>query len=451
VTVGSVLAMAAHLEGKCTSVIDMTGLAQKNGAVWSHLRISNSPASATGFTSPSAAREVARSAGEGLIGARVGLAEADLLLGCDLVTSAEKDSIFTLDRERSRAVINSWLQPTAHFQLDPSLTLDREAELRPLRAGVAPERLHALDATSLARDLLGNTIGANFLLVGFALQAGGLPLSRAAIERAIELNGQAVEFNKRALALGRLAAHDPESLARLHEAASPSSTARSPAAQTLEELTQRRVECLTDYQDQAYANRYAALVERVRDTERERTRGLHGLAEAVARNYFKLLAYKDEYEVGRLHSSPEFLQRLEQAFEGERQLRFHLAPPLLSRPDPRTGQVRKREFGPWVLHLFRALARLKRLRGTAFDPFGWLPDRKLERQLIADYERLVDELLVRLAPDNHAVAIELAALPEQVRGFGHVKRRQLDAARRREAELLDRLRAEVAAVPAVAA
>ena len=164
-----------------------------------------------------------------------------------------------------------------------------------------------------------------------------------------------------------------------------------------------------------------------------------------------MLAYKDEYEVGRLHSSPAFLQRLEQAFEGERQLRFHLAPPLLSRPDPRTGQVRKREFGPWVLHLFRALARLKRLRGTAFDPFGWLPDRKLERQLIADYERLVDELLARLRPDNHAVAIELAALPEQVRGFGHVKRRQLEAARTREAELLGRLRAEVAAVPAVAA
>ncbi|HET7204354.1 MAG TPA: DUF6537 domain-containing protein, partial [Steroidobacteraceae bacterium] len=388
-------------------------------------------------------------AGEGLIGARVGLAEADLLLGCDLVTAAEKDSIFTLDPGRSRAVVNSWLQPTAQFQLDPSLALDREAELRPIRAGVAPEHLHALDATSLARDLLGNTLGANFLLVGYALQAGGLPLSLAAIERAIELNGQAVEFNKRALALGRLAAHDWAALEALHESTAPALTPRVPAAQTLEAITQRRVEFLTEYQDRAYASRYYRLVQRVRDAEREQARGLDGLADAVARNYFKLLAYKDEYEVGRLHSSPAFREQLERTFEGDWQPRFHLAPPLLSRPDPRTGHVRKREFGPWVLHLFRVLARLKRLRGTAFDPFGWLPDRKLERRLIADYERLVDEILARLGPDNHAVAVELAALPDQVRGFGHVKLRQLEAARKREAELLVRLRAEI--VPAAVA
>ena len=409
VTVGSVLAMAAHMEGKRASVIDMTGLAQKNGAVWSHLRIS---------TSPATAGEVARSAGEGLIGARVGLAEADLLLGCDLVTAAEKDSVFTLDPGRSRAVVNSWLQPTAQFQLDPSLALDREAELRPIRTGVATERLHALDATSLARDLLGNTIGANFLLVGYALQAGGLPLSLAAIERAIELNGQAVEFNKRALALGRLAAHDWAAVEKLRDAAAPPLTPRIPAAQTLEAVTQRRVDYLTEYQDRAYADRYHRMVHRVRDAERDRARGLAGLADAVARNYFKLLAYKDEYEVGRLHSSPAFLAELERTFEGDRHLRFHLAPPLLSRPDPRTGQVRKREFGPWVLHLFRVLARLKHLRGTAFDPFGWLPDRKLERRLIADYERLVDELLARLGPETHAIAVELAAWPDQVRGFG---------------------------------
>ena len=340
-------------------------------------------------------------------------------------------------------VVNSWLQPTAQFQLDPNQRLDLDAELRPVRSGVATDRLHTLDATTLALKLLGNTLGANFLLVGYALQAGGLPLSLAAIERAIELNGQAVDFNKRALALGRLASHDPAAIERLLEAGAATDTPRIPLARSLDAITRRRFEYLAEYQDRDYADRYRRLVDRVRDVERERVHGFGGLAEAVARNYFKLLAYKDEYEVGRLHSSPAFLAELERTFEGDYELRFHLAPPLLSRLDPRTGQVRKREFGPWVLHLFRLLARLKRLRGTAFDPFGWLPDRKLERQLVVDYERLVDEVLARVGPANHAVAVELAALPEQVRGYGHVKLRQLEAVRTREAELLARLRADV--------
>jgi indolepyruvate ferredoxin oxidoreductase len=412
--------MAAHLEGRRASVIDMTGLAQKNGAVWSHLRIADAAASP--------------------LTARVGLAEADLLLGCDLVTAAEKDSVFTLDRSRTRAVVNSWLQPTAQFQLDPNLRLDLEAELRPIRAGVAAERMHSLDATTLAQTLLGNTIGANFLLVGYALQAGGLPLSLAAVERAIEMNGQAVDFNKRALALGRLAAHDAAAIERLIEAAAPASLPRIPAAQTLDAVLHRRAEFLVDYQDQAYAERYTRLVQSVRDTERARAHGLGGLAEAVARSYFKLLAYKDEYEVARLHTSAEFLQHVERTFEGGYKLRFHLAPPLLSRPDPRTGEVRKREFGPWVLHVFRQLARLKSLRGTALDPFGRLADRRLERRLISEYEVLVTEILARLNSGNHAVAVELAALPEQVKGFGHVKLKHLEAVRQRETELLAQLR-----------
>ncbi|HEX9208429.1 MAG TPA: indolepyruvate ferredoxin oxidoreductase family protein, partial [Steroidobacteraceae bacterium] len=297
VTVGSVLAMAAHLEGKRAAIIDMTGLAQKNGAVWSHLRIG--------------------AAETQVVGSRVGLAEADLLLGCDLVTAAEKDSVFTLDTTRSRAVINSWLQPTAQFQLDPHARLDLDAELRPIRAGVAAERLHTLDATSLALTLLGNTIGANFLLVGYALQAGGLPLSLAAIERALELNGQAVDFNKGALALGRLAAHDPAVIDRLLDAATPATTPRIPPAQTLDAVVRRRTDYLVEYQDRAYAERYTRLVETVREAERARAPGCTGLADAVARNYFKLLAYKDEYEVARLHSSPAFLEQIRATFDGD--------------------------------------------------------------------------------------------------------------------------------------
>jgi indolepyruvate ferredoxin oxidoreductase len=437
VTVGSVLAMAAHLEGKRASVIDMTGLAQKNGAVWSHLRIG---------TSPDASGEVARSAGEaslhGLIESRVGLAEADLLLGCDLVTAAEKDSVFTLERHRTRAVVNTWLQPTADFQSKPDLRLDLDAELAPLRAALEPARLHTVDATTLARDLLGNTLGANFLLVGYALQVGGLPVSRAAIERAIELNGQAVEFNKRALALGRLCAVDFAAVERmLASRAGATAAARRPGVATLDEFVARRIDDLVDYQDRAYADRYGRLINDVRCVESQRVPGSSRLADAVAKTYFKLLAYKDEYEVARLYTAREFRDELERTFEGKYTLRFHLAPPLLTRPDPRTGEVRKRAYGPWVLPMFRLLARFKFLRGTAFDPFGHLSDRRLERRAIADYEELIGDVLARLDADNHSAAVELASLPLQVRGYGHVKRRQHEAARKREAELLQAFRA----------
>ena len=446
VTIGAVLAMAAHMEGRRATVIDMTGLAQKNGAVWSHLRIHAARApSAAGAAAdgPSVTNEVH--------GSRLGLAEADLLLGCDLVTAAEKDSIFTLEHGRTRAVLNSRLQPTAQFQLDPNLRLDLEAELRPLRAVVAPDRLHALDATSLALALLGNTLGANFVLVGYALQSGGLPLSVAAVERAIELNGQAVDSNRRALALGRLAAHDRAAVERLLASArGAADAAPAPAASSLDAIVRRRSEQLTGYQDRAYAQRYLRLVERVREAEQQRARGLGGLAEAVARNYFRLLARKDEYEVARLHASAAFREQIERTFEGDYELRFHLAPPLLSRPDPRTGQLRKREYGPWMLHVFRVLARLKRLRGTALDPFGRLPERRLERQLIGEYERTIEEICAQLDAANHATAVELASWPDAVRGFGHVKERSLAAARQRAAELLARLR-ERAPVAAVAA
>jgi indolepyruvate ferredoxin oxidoreductase len=418
VTVGSVLAIAAHLEGKRASVIDMTGLAQKNGAVWSHLRIGAS--------------------GELLPGGRVGLAEADLLLGCDLVTAAERDSVLTLDPGRTLAVINSYVQPTAAFQLNPDLRIDVEAELRPIRAGIANARLHSIDATSVALKLLGNTIGANFFLVGYALQAGGLPLTLESIERAIEMNGQAVEFNKRALALGRLAAHDAAAVER--ELARLAPVPLIPTAQTLDAVVERRAAFLVEYQDAAYASRYRSLVEKVREAERRRCNGLAGLADTVARYYFKLLAYKDEYEVARLYSNGEFLKKVEATFEGDYRLRFHLAPPLLSRIDPSTGRPHKRRFGPWMMGAFRVLARLKRLRGTPLDVFGYGAERRLDRELIGEYESRLAEILERLHAGTHAVAVEIASLPEHIRGFGPVKAEHLKQVRAREQELLARLR-----------
>jgi indolepyruvate ferredoxin oxidoreductase len=422
VTVGSVLAMAAHLEGKQASVIDMTGLAQKNGAVWSHLRIG--------------------AGGDGVPGARIGLAEADLLLGCDLVTAAEKDSVLTLDATRSRVVINSYVQPTAAFQLHPDLRIDTAAELRPIHASVAEGRVHSIDATTVALRLLGNTIGANFFLVGYALQMGGLPLALESVEGAIELNGQAVEFNRRALALGRLAAHDPEAIGR--ELAKLAPVPVIPPAQTPDAIVERRAAFLTDYQDAAYAARYRSLVEKVRDVERNRCNGLSGLADAVARYYFKLLAYKDEYEVARLYASDEFRRQVEATFEGDYTLRFNLAPPLLSRVDPTTGRPQKREYDAWMMGGFRLLAKLKGLRGTALDVFGYGEDRKLERRLITEYEARIAEILERLDPATHAAAVELASLPEHIRGFGPVKVEHLKRIQPREQELLAQLRGETA-------
>ena len=422
VTVGSVLAMAAHLEAKQASVIDMTGLAQKNGAVWSHLRIG--------------------AGSDGVPGARVGLGEADLLLGCDLVTAAEKDSVLTLDPARSRVVVNSYVQPTAAFQLNPDLRIDTEAELRPIRASVPDERVHSIDATTVALRLLGNTIGANFFLVGYALQMGGLPLTLESIERAIELNGQAIEFNQRALALGRLAANDPAAIDR--ELAKLAPVPVIPPAQTLDAVVERRAAFLADYQDAAYAARYRSLVEKVGDAERNRCHGLGGLAEAVARYYFKLLAYKDEYEVARLYTADEFRRQLEATFEGDYTLRFNLAPPLLSRVDPATGRPQKREYGAWMMTAFRWLARMKGLRGTPFDVFGYGEDRRLERRLIAEYEERIAEILERLDPVTHAAAVELASLPEHIRGFGPVKAEHLKKIQPREQALLAQLRGDAA-------
>jgi len=350
--------------------------------------------------------------------------------------------VLTLDPMRSRAVINSYVQPTAAFQLNPDLRIDIAAELRPIHASVAEERVHSIDATTVALRLLGNTIGANFFLVGYALQKGGLPLTLESIERAIELNGQAVEFNKRALALGRLAAHDPAAIERALAKLAPVPVI--PPAQTLDAIVERRAAFLTGYQDGAYAARYRSLVGKVRDAERLRCNGLGGLAEAVARYYFKLLAYKDEYEVARLYTSDEFRRQVEATFEGDYTLRFNLAPPLLSRVDPATGRPQKREYGAWMMGAFRLLAKLKGLRGTAFDVFGYGEDRKLERRLITEYEARIAGILERLDPVTHATAVELASLPEHIRGFGPVKTEHLKKIQPREQELLAQLRGDAA-------
>ena len=453
ITIGALLGMAAHLESKGCSVLDQTGLAQKGGAVVSHVRIAARPGDVTTT--------------------RIANGAADLVLGCDMVVTAGADTRATMRAGKTAVVVNSHETMTGDFTRDADLLFPAESLMRGIERAAGVRQVERVDATRLATALTGDAIATNLFMLGHAWQKGHIPLSRAAIERAIEINGVAVEMNLAAFDWGRRAAADRDAVERRAapgaaagvEVAPPieggPSPARSPGAapgievapprerETLESLIERRAAFLTDYQDAAYADRYRAFVERVRAAERSRAKGMRGLAEAVARGYFKLLAYKDEYEVARLHCAPEFRRRLETTFEGGWSLEFHLAPPLFARRDPATGEPRKARYGPWMMRVFGVLARLKGLRGTMLDPFGYTRERRRERALIDRYERAVASLLDGLDHANHALAVEIATLPERIRGFGHVKAKGIEEAQRREAELLDRFRA--AADPSAAA
>jgi indolepyruvate ferredoxin oxidoreductase len=421
VTVGQLIGTAAHLEGRSVSVLDMAGLAQKGGAVYSHVRLA--------------------AGADDLFATRIATGEADLLLGCDLIVSAGHEALSKIRPGRTRAVINTAESPTAEFVRNPDWQC-RGADLEQLiRQAIGTEAECALvDAQALATALMGDAIFTNPFMLGFAWQRGWLPVRLESLMRAIELNGAQVPANQRALAWGRAAAHDAAAVRRAAFPAQVIELRR--AASSVAELAARRVEFLTAYQDAAYARRYAELVERVRRVESDRLNGATQLTEAVARYYFKLMAYKDEYEVARLHADPGFHQAVAAQFEGPYRLNYHLAPPLLARRDPHTGIARKRRFGSWMGPVFSALARLRFLRGTPFDPFGYTGERRTERALIAQYEALVDELLARLDASNHAVAVELAWLPEHIRGFGHVKEASVRAAREQREQLLAKLRGQ---------
>ncbi len=421
VTIGQLLGMAAHLEGKGLSVLDMAGLAQKGGAVFSHVQIAPKP--------------------EDLYATRIAMGEADLLLGCDLIVSTSNEALAKIHAGRTRAVVNSSESPTADFVRNPDWQFAGGTMTQQLRDAVGNDANCAfVDANALTTALMGDAIYTNPFVLGCAWQKGWVPLRYETLLRAIELNGVAIDANKRAFEWGRAAAHD---LDAVKKAAFPAQVIelKRPAS-TLAEIVARRAEFLTGYQNAAYAHRYADLVERVRKVESDRLNGATKLAEAVARNYFKLLAYKDEYEVARLHANPAFRAKIAAQFDGDYKLNFHLAPPLLAKPDPATGQVRKTRFGPWMMTAFTLLARLKFLRGTAFDFFGRTAERRAERALIGEYEQLIDELLGKLAADNHAVAIQLAGVPEEIRGFGHVKDASLKAARAKWAGLLAQFRGQ---------
>ncbi|MBV5294750.1 MAG: indolepyruvate ferredoxin oxidoreductase family protein [Curvibacter lanceolatus] len=409
ITIGQLLGVAAHLEGKGIVTQDAAGLAQKGGATWSHVLIGERQ--------------------DDIRTTRVGMAAADLILGCDPLVAAGKETLMRMREGRTHVALNSHSTPTAAFVRNTDWQNPAEACAAQIARAVG-EGLGAFDAETLATRMMGDSLYVNPMILGYAWQRGWIPLGLASLTRAIELNAVAVEANKTAFHWGRLAAHDP---ALVRQVLAPSQVVQFKPRETVESLVARRVEFLTAYQNAAYAERYRALVGRVQQAEA--ALGKTALSEAVARQAFKLMAYKDEYEVARLHSDPAFLARIGEQFEGDYKLNYHLAPPLFAKKDAK-GHLVKQSFGPAMLTGFRLLARLKGLRGTAFDVFGRTEERRTERALIAEYQALVEELCAGLSAERHALALDLAQVPEQIKGYGHVKERNLAAARQRWNQLL---------------
>ena len=409
VTIGALIGMAAHLDGKGVTVLDMTGLAQKGGSVFSHIRIADRPAD--------------------LHAVRIATGEANAVIGGDLVVTASVDALAKM-AVGTHGVVNCFETPTSEFTRNPDWAFPQDKMQAAIVEAVGQKNFDFLDAGSLSTKLLGDAIATNLFLLGYAWQRSWVPVSEASLDRAIELNGAAVEMNRQAFLWGRRAAID---LAAVQREVSPAPVIRL-RPESLDERIARRAEELTAYQDAAYARRYTDFVARVRAAEAPL--GSEALTDAVARNYFKLLAYKDEYEVARLFADPAFRAGIDARFEGEYTLRFHLAPTFLARPDPDSGRIKKKVFGPWMETALRWLAKARRLRGTPFDPFGYHPERKAERALIAQYEADIGALLGGLDAEGLRRAVALARLPEEIRGFGHVKAWSMKKAAEKRAALL---------------
>ncbi|MBI3102111.1 MAG: indolepyruvate ferredoxin oxidoreductase family protein [Burkholderiales bacterium] len=406
ITIGSLLGMAAHLDGKGVVTQDAGGLAQKGGATWSHIQIANRP--------------------EAIYTTKVDTAKADLVIGCDSIVAANKATLAVMQPGRTFVALNTHGTPTATFVRNPDWQFPTGHCESAIAAAVGAELVGSFDAEQVAVQLLGDSIYTNPLMLGYAWQKGRVPLTHASLMRAMELNGVQVENNKAAFEWGRRCAHDLAAVQALFQAAQVIQLVRKP---TLADMLAQRVEFLTGYQNAAYAAQYQAFVHKVQAAEAQLGSNTR-LAEAVARYLFKLMAYKDEYEVARLHTDKAFTDKIAAQFEGDYKLVHHLAPPLMAQRNSK-GELVKRPFGPWMRSAFGLLARMKGLRGTAFDIFGKTEERRTERALIQQYRACVEELLQGLTPERLALAVQIASIPEDIRGYGHVKERHLQAARAR--------------------
>ncbi len=426
ITIGQLLGMAGHIEGKGIVTQDAGGLAQKGGATWSHVLIG-------------ATQEDIRTT-------RVSMAGADLIIGCDPIVTAGKETVLRMREGRTHVALNSYSTPTAAFVHNTNWQNPGEACAAEIARAVGMDGVGAFNADAASTRLMGDSIYTNPMMLGFAWQKGWIPLQYASLMRAIELNAVAVDNNKTAFEWGRRAAHDLPSVEKLFASAQVISM---PAPrQGLPAIVARRVAFLTSYQNAAYAQRYEDAVKRVEQAES--VLGKTQLAQTVAKYLFKLMAYKDEYEVARLHVDQGFHDKVASMFEGDYKLNYHLAPPMIARENDK-GELQKQKFGPWMLTVFRLLARLKGLRGTALDPFGRTEERKMERALIAQYQASIEEVLGGLNETNHAAALEVARIPELIKGYGHVKARNVELAQQRWPGLMDAFRQPSAAeLPKVA-
>ncbi len=427
VTIGALLAMAAHLEGKAASVIDMAGLAQKGGPVVSHVRIAPVV--------------------DDIKAVRVAAAGADLVLACDAVVAGSARSLAAIDPGHTAVFVNTHETYPGAFTHDADYTLPMRRIVQAITARAGAPKSRFIEATEIATALMGDAIATNMFMLGFAWQAGAVPLSHFAILKAIELNGVAVAMNKAAFAWGRRAATEPEAIARI--AAERAGRRTAPVAETLDELAARRTRFLTEYQDEVYAQRYADTVAAMREAEARVAPGRADLAEAVALNLFRLMAVKDEYEVARLYTDGSFQRQLGESFAGWGRLEFHMAPPLFARKDKATGHLKTQTYGPGLMRVLRLISRFRHLRGSWLDPFGHTRERRMERRLRAEYEATLATIGEKLSPENHHLAVALARYPEKIRGFGHVKaeavaRVRPEAAARRAAFLAGRAKIEAA-------
>jgi indolepyruvate ferredoxin oxidoreductase len=416
ITIGQLLGMAAHLEGKGVITQDSAGLAQKGGATWSHIQIANRP--------------------ESIYTTKVDTAKADLVIACDSIVASGRATLSLMREGRTYVAMNSHATPTAAMVGNPNWQFPTGGCEAALAQAVGAGKLGYFDAEQVAVQLLGDSIYANPLLLGYAWQQGQVPVGRAALLRAIELNGTQVDNNKAAFEWGRRCAHDLAAVQALFAAAQVIQIVKRPS---LDEVVSQRVSFLTGYQDAAYAASYQAFVDRVRAAEAPLNKGT-ALSEAVARYLFKLMAYKDEYEVARLHTDPAFVQKVADMFEGDYKLVHHLAPPISAKRNEK-GELVKQAYGPWMRKAFGLLAGLKGLRGGALDIFGKTEERQTERALIGEYRACIEELLAGLTADRLSAAAEIARIPEDIRGYGHVKHRHLEAARGKWAQLMAQWRA----------
>ena len=416
ITIGQLLGVAAHIEGKGIVTQDAGGLAQKGGATWSYVLIADHQ--------------------DDIRTTRVGMAGADLIIGCDPIVTVAKETLLRMRAGRTHVALNSNSTPTAAFVKNANWQNPAQQCVAEITEVVGESGVGVFDADVASTKLLGDSIYTNPMMLGYAWQKGWIPLEKESLMRAIELNGVQVQQNKLAFEWGCRAAHDAKTFAEMLR---PYNVVEFKKRDGLTDIISRRVEFLTGYQDTAYAEAYRAFVKQVQT--REELLGVKHLplTEAVAKYLFKLMAYKDEYEVARLHTDPAFHARINAMFEGDFKLNYHLAPPLIAKKNAK-GELQKQKFGPAMLTVFKLLARLKGLRGGALDIFGRTEERRQERALIADYRASLDEVINGLNAANHATAVEIAQVPDQIKGFGHVKERNLRAARVRWAGLMAQFR-----------